>query len=433
MLSVEQNELVTRSGPGTPAGELLRRYWQPAALTEELAGERPILPVRLLAENLVLFRDEAGAYGLLDRHCRHRGADLCYGRLEDGGLRCAFHGWLFGVDGKCLEQPAEPAGSRFHAKVRQPSYPCQERNGIVFAYMGPGEPPPLPAYDCFKAPDAFSFAFKGLYECNWLQALEVGIDPAHASFLHRFFEDEDPVEGYGQQFRGGSDQSDMPQTKVLREFDRPRLEVEETEYGLRIFALRELDEARTHIRVTNLTFPNAIAVPMSANMILTQWHVPIDDTHNYWYTIFTDYREPVDKETMRAQRLASCTLPGYRPLRNRANNYGFDAREQKTKTYTGMGMDINVHDQWAVESPGPIQDRTIEHLGATDKAITAYRRMLLKSIAGLEKGETPPAGNVGADGGPITIDTVGPTESWQECWRERDRSRREESAWAGDS
>ncbi len=170
-------------------------------------------------------------------------------------------------------------------------------------------------------------------------------------------------------------------------------------------------------------------------MILTQWHVPIDDTHNYWYTIFTDYREHVDKQAMRAQRLASCTLPDYRPIRNRANNYGFDAREQKTKTYTGMGMDINVHDQWAVESPGPIQDRTVEHLGATDKAITAYRRLLLKSIAGLEKGEPPRAG-AGAvaevAGGPVTIDTVGPTDSWQDCWKERDRSRRQESAWAAD-
>ncbi len=437
MLSAEQNELVTKTGPGTPAGDLLRRYWQPAALVEELSGDRPVLALRLMGEDLVLFRDEAGRYGLLGRRCCHRGADLSYGRPEDGGLRCSFHGWLFDVEGACLEQPAEPPDSRFHTKVRQPAYPCAEKNGIVFAYLGPGEPPPFPGFDCFAAPDRFSFAFKGLYECNWLQALEVGIDPAHASFLHRFFEDVDPEEGYGQQFRGGSDRADMPQTRVLREFDRPRLEVEEAEYGLRIFALRELDAARTHIRVTNLTFPNAIAVPMSADMILTQWHVPIDDTHSWWYTIFTAYHDPVDKQTMRAQRLESCTLPGYRPLRNRANNYGFDPAEQKARTYTGMGMDINVHDQWAVESPGPIADRTAEHLGTTDKAITAYRRMLMRAIAGMAKGEAPPMLGNGADPaglrGPVTIDTVGPTECWQTHWKERDAARRDASEWASGS
>ncbi|MEE2968841.1 MAG: Rieske 2Fe-2S domain-containing protein, partial [Pseudomonadota bacterium] len=146
MLSAKQNELVTRTGPGTGAGELLRRYWQPAALTDELApestGNRPIIPVRLMGEDLVLFRDEQDRYGLLEKHCCHRGADLNFGRLEDGGLRCPFHGWLYDFTGACIEQPAEPDASQFHAKVRQKAYPCEERNGVVFAYMGPGDPPP---------------------------------------------------------------------------------------------------------------------------------------------------------------------------------------------------------------------------------------------------------------------------------------------------
>jgi len=189
MLSAEQNDLITRIGPGTPAGQLMRRYWQPAALVDELVGNRPVKPVQLLGENLVIFRDPQGHYGLLARACPHRGTDLAFGRLEDGGLRCAFHGWLFDVDGRCLETPAEPDGSALCQNIRQTSYPVVEKSGILFAYLGPGEPPSFPRFDCFTAPASHTFAFKGLIECNWLQSLEVGIDPAHTSFLHRFFHD----------------------------------------------------------------------------------------------------------------------------------------------------------------------------------------------------------------------------------------------------
>jgi phenylpropionate dioxygenase-like ring-hydroxylating dioxygenase large terminal subunit len=186
MLSIQQNDLITRTGAGTPAGSLLRRYWQPAALVDELSGNRPIKPVRLLGEDLVIFRDERGRYGLIARRCPHRGTDLAYGRLENGGLRCAFHGWLFDINGKCLETPAEPDDSNLCANIRQKSYPVVEKNGILFAHLGPGEPPALPHFDCFIAPDSHTFAFKGMIDCNWLQSLEVGIDPVHTSFLHRF-------------------------------------------------------------------------------------------------------------------------------------------------------------------------------------------------------------------------------------------------------
>ncbi|HWK43224.1 MAG TPA: aromatic ring-hydroxylating dioxygenase subunit alpha [Stellaceae bacterium] len=433
MLSAERNELITRSGPGTPLGALLRRYWQPAALVDQLNGDRPVTRVRLLGEEFVLLRDAQGRYGLLDKHCAHRGADLSFGRVEDGGLRCPFHGWLFDVGGACLEQPAEPEGSTFCSKVRQPSYPCVERNGIVFAYLGPGEPPALPGFDCFVAPDAYTFAFKGLIECNWLQALEVGIDPAHASFLHRFFEDEDTAGSYGKQFRGATLGADMPMTRILRDFPRPAIEVEETEYGLRIAALRQLTDTEMHIRVTNLAFPQAFVIPMSKTMTITQWHVPVDDTHCYWYAIFTSFDAPVDKEQMRAQRLELYQLPDYVPRKNRSNDYGFDPTEQRTSTYTGMGTDINVHDQWAVESMGAIQDRTKEHLGQTDKAITRYRRMLLKAIEDVAAGEAPLLA-VGPDAarritGPGSIDAIGPVEGWQSFWQDQDRRRREAAAW----
>jgi phenylpropionate dioxygenase-like ring-hydroxylating dioxygenase large terminal subunit len=193
MISQELNDTLTRTGPGTEAGEVMRHYWQPAALTDELAGPRPVMPVRLLGEDLVLFRDSDGALGLIARGCPHRGADLCYGRLEDNSLRCPFHGWHFNRNGQCVEQPGEPEGSRMHENIQTTSYPVIEKNGIVFAYMGPGAPPAFPNFDCFRAPESHVFAFKGLWECNWLQAMEVGIDPAHASFLHRFLQDEDPA------------------------------------------------------------------------------------------------------------------------------------------------------------------------------------------------------------------------------------------------
>src|ERR671924_1799127 len=248
MLSAEQNDRITRVGPGTPGGTLLRRYWQPAALVDELVGSRPIKPVRLLGEDLVVYRDEKGRYGLLGRACPHRGTDLAYGRLEDGGLRCLFHGWLFDVEGKCLETPAEPEGSVLCQRVRQRAYPVVAKNGIIFAYLGEGEAPAFPDFDCFLAPSTHAFAFKGLIDCNWLQALEVGIDPAHASYLHRFYEDRDPSgETYGRQFRATSSDSDIPMTRLMREHPRPQIDVEGTDYGLRLFTRRKINDKHTHI------------------------------------------------------------------------------------------------------------------------------------------------------------------------------------------
>jgi len=435
MMSQEQNDRLTRVGPGTGAGAVLRRYWQPAALSEELMSARPVVPVRLLGEDLVLFRDNKGDLGLIGRHCPHRGADLCYGRREDNGLRCPFHGWHFDRNGQCVEQPGEPEGSQMYKNIKTVSYPVVERNGIVFAYMGPGDPPPFPALDCFAAPDTHVFAFKGLWECNWLQAMEVGIDPAHASFLHRFLQDEDPNEGYGKQFRDKAANTDIPMTQLLREYPRPEIKVEEAEHGLRIISLRHLDDGRSHVRVTNQLFPEAIVIPMSNEMTITQWHVPIDDENCYWYSMFTSFGKPVDKPLMREQRLKEHRLPDYAPLKNKRNNYGFNPEEQESLTYTGMGLDINVHDQWAVESMGPIQDRTDEHLGRTDVAISKYRRMLLAAIKNIEDGgaEDLPMRradvDTGAIRGPISIDAIGPTDEWEDVWKKADAERRSSCQW----
>lgn len=434
MISAEKNDLITRVGASSPAGELLRQYWQPVALCDELEGKRPVRPVTLMGQELVLFRDEQGRLSLMDRDCPHRGADLSFGRLEAGGLRCPFHGWVFDANGNCLETPAEPEGSKLCTRIKQKTYPVVEKNGMIFGYLGEGNPPAFPNFDCFVAPDSHVFAFKGKLECNWLQALEVGIDPAHASFLHRFFEDEDTSESYGKQFRGASADSDMPITKVLREYDRPSIDVEPTEYGMRLTALRKLGLHQTHVRVTNLFFPQAFVIPMSSEMTITQWHVPIDDYNCYWYAFFTSFTEPVNKQQMREQRLELYELPDYTSRRNKRNNYGYDIDEQLTQTYTGMGHDINVHDQWAIESQGPIQDRTREHLGTTDKGIKAYRRMLIKAIEKHKGGEKPlmvvDEEQAAALVGPPSIDGVTDNSEVDDYWKTADLKRRMECSWA---
>src|SRR5260221_7008630 len=430
MISQEQNERMTRIGPGTLAGKLLRRYWQPMALADEMKGERAVKAVRLLGENLVLYKTQK-SFGLMQRHCPHRGADLAFGRLEEDGLRCSFHGWKFNATGKCIETPAEPEGSRLCEHIKTVSYPVVEKSGILFAWLGESngkeQAPAFPHFDCFVAPDAYTFAFKGYWDCNWLQALEVGIDPAHASWLHKYFEDEDTAGSYGKQFRGVPADSELPISKVLREYDRPEIRVERADYGMRLQTLRRISDAQTHIRVTNILFPQAFVIPMNAEMTITQFHVPVDDTGCYWYSIFTSFGGAVDKDTMRSQRLKTYPAPDYKPIYSRQNSWGFDADEQKSKTFTGMGFDINIHDQFACESQGLIADRTRENLGSSDKRIVLYRRLLLDAIRKNETGEL----TVNTEfSGPPTIDGIGPTKEIDEYWKSADEKRRKQSQWA---
>ena len=447
-MNAEQNELITRIGPGTPCGALMRSYWQPAALVDEfdaridprMAG-RPVKAVRLLGEDLVLFRDGAGRWGLIDRHCPHRGADLAFGRHESDGLRCPFHGWKFAVDGSCLETPAEPAGSQLCTRIRQRSYPVQERAGVVFAWLGPegSTPPVLPDFDAFVAPASHSFAFKGLWHCNWLQAFEVGIDPAHPSFLHRYLADESTDAAYGRQFRAASvgdvGGERWPMTRVMREFCQPDIRFESVADGLlRLTTLRPMTEALTHVRVTHAAFPATFVIPLSETITITQMHVPVDDTRTYWYSFFTSFAEPLDKETMRRQRLACVSLPDYAPLQGRHNAWGFDPVEQASRTYLGMGEeDINLHDQWAVESMGAVQDRTKEHLGTSDKVIMANRRTLLKAIETVWAGGRPPmacdAAAAAALTGPDTIDCIAPAPTWLAFWSTAAAAKRQGAPW----
>ena len=446
-MRAEQNERVTRIGPDTPCGQVLRHYWHPVALLDEFnaaldprMGIRPVKAVKLLGQDLVLFKNAQGAFGLLDRDCPHRGADLAYGRNEGDGLRCPFHGWKFDVTGQCLETPAEPKGSVLCTRIKQRNYPVQERSGILFAWMGPegSTPPPLPEVDCFKAPGTHTFAFKGLWHCNWLQAFEVGIDPAHASFLHRFFNDASLEDTYGKQFRGASageiEGEKWPMTKVMREFDKPDISFSEMPYGFQLTTLRPLNEKLTHVRITNALFPNTFVIPLSETMTITQMHVPVDDTRTYWYAVFTSFADPVNKDAMRNQRLEAVTLPDYIPKSGRHNQWGFNPEEQIARTFLGMGEDdINVHDQWACESMGAIQNRTREHLGTSDKVIIANRRILAKAIDDVAAGKVPP-GFANADVatsriGPDTVDGIAPAHNWQTWAADTLQAKRDAAPW----
>jgi phenylpropionate dioxygenase-like ring-hydroxylating dioxygenase large terminal subunit len=468
----EQNDLITRIGPGTPCGTLMRHYWQPVALLDEFdpaldptMGVRPVKAVRVLGQDLVLFRDapqngQPGKFGLLDRDCPHRGADLSFGRREPaeqgGGLRCPFHGWKFAPSGQCLETPAEPllpGGRKFCEGVTQRGYPLLEKAGILFAWLGPenSTPPPFPEFDCFRAPALHSFAFKGLWSCNWLQAMEVGIDPAHPSFLHVYLDDE-PLDqtgdnAAGRQFRSASagavNGERWPMSRIMREFNQPEIRVEPTDFGMRLTALRHMGARAsseggaelTHVRVTNAIFPHTFVIPLSETLTITQIHLPVDDTHTYWYSIFTSYTGPLDQHAMRQQRLKANPAPLFLPVSGRHNHWGFNAEEQQSKTFLGMGEeDINVHDQWACESMGPIADRTREHLGQSDKAIVANRRMLAKAIETVQAGGMPPGvanAAVAAQSacGPDTVDGIAPTEAWDAFWRTTAATKRANAAW----
>jgi phenylpropionate dioxygenase-like ring-hydroxylating dioxygenase large terminal subunit len=451
-MKAEHNQLLTRIGPGTGCGDLLRQYWQPLALLDEFEprldarmAARPLKALRLLGQDLVLFRDAAGGWGLLDRNCPHRGADLAFARYEGDGLRCPFHGWKFDATGRCLDTPAEPAGSTLCQHVRARRYPVLAQSGVLFAWLGPegATPPVLPRLDCFAAPPSHSFAFKGLWHCNWLQAFEVGIDPAHPSFLHRYLQDEAlaqaEMDRSGKQFRAASlgtvAGERWPMTRVMREFCSPEIRLDAPHEGvMRLTTLRHIDAALTHVRITQALFPHTFVIPLSPTQTITQMHVPVDDTHTYWFSFFTSFDAPLDHEAMRLQRLQGISLPDYLPRHGRHNDWGFDAEEQRTRTFLGMGEDdINRHDQWAVESMGPIQDRTREHLGTSDKAIMAHRRALLKAIDTLRLGGRAPLVLDAAQAAALprldTIDCIAPATDWQRFCAQAMAARRAGAGW----
>lgn len=389
MLTQEENDLLTQTGPGTACGELLRRYWQPAALSAELPPGGAPLPVRLMSEDLVLFRDDQGRPGLVDIHCPHRGADLSYGRLEDGGIRCIYHGWLFDLQGRCLDMPGEPGGGEHRDSIRLRAYPCQEQAGIIFAYLGRGDPPLLPAYEILTVPEEHRFVCKVFSECNYLQGNEGNIDPVHLSFLHRIMDDSLAMSGRPSQYsrvRG----SEGPINKLLGETLAPTIEVDIKDFGLRIYTWRPVGNDKAYLRVSNFVMPNLSAVPGETQGAgyLMNWHVPIDDEHHWKYMIVFSREAPLNNEKFR-QRYGAEITSSYHALRTKANRYLQDREEMKATTYSGLGSFFPAHDLYATESQGPIQDRTRENLVSSDKAIVGARKLLIKAMEDVREGRDP--------------------------------------------
>ena len=369
----EENELLTRVGPGTACGRLMRRYWQPAALSEELSHGGPPQPVRLLAEDLVLFRDGEGRPGLLGLHCSHRGADLSYGRVEDGGLRCIYHGWLYDRSGRCLDQPGEPHGGEHKGSIRHLAYPCREQAGIIFAYMGPGEPPLLPNYEFLTVPENHRVVTKLFSDCNYLQGNEGNYDLIHLSFLHQSKPRNGRLSGRGT----------APGVETL--------DAELTDFGVRVCKMREA-ESNQYLYVGTFILPSFFTFPgkVTGNGYSVNWHVPIDDTHHWKYR-FSFYRErPLDDEMIRRGRVEGDITPDYKPVRNKTNRYKQDRSSMKEKSYSGIGFVFPAQDLCVTEGPGSIQDRTREHLVSSDLPLVVARKVQLKAIQDVQEGREAP-------------------------------------------
>ncbi len=377
----EENALLTMTGPGTGCGALLRRYWQPVGLARDLKDGVPV-PVKILGEDLVLFRDDRGEIGLIGLHCPHRCADLSYGRLEDGGLRCLYHGWLIDRYGRCLDQPAEPPESGLKDRIRHTAYRCHEAAGTIFAYMGPGAPPRFPNFHFVNAPPEHVYQSRVRHRCNYLQANEGNIDPAHLSFLHAFAK---PLPDRKGDYGASQD--------VLIRDPQPDLEIERTRFGVRIYASRGAPDGRTYLRVTNYVFPNLAFFAGSDQRYgeggySVHWHVPIDDTSHWRYEFYYHPHHALDKVSL-VKKAAGEVDENEDPVRGAHNRYRQDRRSMGG-AYSGMGDVFFAHDTFAVESPGPIHDRSRERLGTTDMAIVAARRMMLAAIDALARGELPP-------------------------------------------
>lgn len=388
MLSREENELLTRIGPGTPMGETIRRYWVPALLTEELPDpDGPPVQVGLLGEVLVAFRDSEGRVGLLDEHCSHRGTSLFYGRNEECGLRCIYHGWKYDVHGNVLDTPAEPVDSQFKHKIRHPAYHTREVNGIVYAYLGPRERMPLfPDYEWLQAPAEKTYVTKCLLECSYLQGFEGEVDPAHASFLHQGFRGEVGAEG-------------ADYTRVDR---CPQFEVDRTDFGFRMTALRSAGEGKLYLRVTSVIMPLAACVAVGSinsrgrmDGFEVHWYVPYDNQRTWRYDFGFRRENPLTERDLHRRKQIG---PDYRRVRTSANHYLQDRELQRTVDFTGIEDFLN-EDACATESMGPLCDRTREHLGVSDQAVIALRQMLLDAIKVTQQGGDPlhvlrdPAGN----------------------------------------
>jgi phenylpropionate dioxygenase-like ring-hydroxylating dioxygenase large terminal subunit len=369
MLPQAQNELLTRTGPDTPLGQLYRRYWVPALLTEEIATpDSPPVRVKLLGEELVAFRDSNGRIGLLEEHCPHRGTSLFFARNEECGLTCVYHGWKLDVEGNVVDTPAEPPGSDFKKKIHHRAYPTKEAAGVVFAYLGPKEKMPLfPNYAWIKAAPDRTYVTKCLQECNYLQGLEGECDSSHLSFLHRDF--------------GATGRRALFAQDVA-----PAYEVEETDFGVRMVAIRNAGAGQQYVRISSFVMPMTCCISARAEGFEIHIYVPADDAHSWRYDLGLKRTGPVTEEDLHRRKQIG---PDYCRIRNLQSDYLQDRRAQKSQSYTGIEDFLN-HDSCASETMGAIYDRTKEHLGVSDVAVIAVRKFLLNAVNSFQRGGEPP-------------------------------------------
>jgi phthalate 4,5-dioxygenase len=381
MLSRQENDRLTKV-VDAPMGLMMRRYWVPACLGEEVA-ERDGTPVRsrIFGQPLVVFRDSAGRLGVLDERCPHRLASLALGRNEEGGIRCVYHGWKFDVAGRCMEMPTEPEGYSFRDKMRTRSYPVREAGGLVWTYLGPaGTEPAVPAYDWTALPKEQVAIIKVGERVNYLQAVEGAIDSSHSWFLHR-----DTIWDWKKRSELSSDLS-------------PKLEAQDEPYGFRYAAIRKPNanpDTEKYVRVTQFIVPFTALIPrplVRTEPAHVQIFVPVDDERTMFYGVFFSQDGlPVDED---AQRRKHHVVPGtdldrnWFRLANIDNWFLQDRAAMKNGSYTGIKGFTN-QDMACQESMGVVVDRTQEHLGTSDVAIIRMRRRMLEALRRSEAGETP--------------------------------------------
>jgi nitrite reductase/ring-hydroxylating ferredoxin subunit len=383
MLTREESELLTRVGPGTPMGELMRRYWIPAGTTREIAEpDGPPVRVRLLGEDLVMFRDSSGKVGLLAESCAHRRASLFFGRNEEGGLTCVYHGWKYDAEGNVLDTPCEPLESRIRYHVKQPAYPTFEKNGLILTYMGPKDRMPLiPNYEWLTLPEDYVFVEDKIWnENNWLQGLEGDNDSAHVQYLHR---------NNGLKVHPGM-------ARALS-FD-----TDEGEFWVKTAAIRHISPSEDYVRTNFFMLPCMAGPPQQSLDGLSDGYqavhqVPADDTHTWRIDVWTRRSSPLqrgrgDVATGRWPEFVNIPAVGNggQKFANKNNDYLISRERQKTDIYTGIPMGPHTQDAVMTESMGPISDRWNEHLGMSDAGPVAMRRVLLRVVRAFMEGKEPP-------------------------------------------
>jgi phenylpropionate dioxygenase-like ring-hydroxylating dioxygenase large terminal subunit len=385
--TAQENETLTSTGPGTAMGAVFRRYWLPALIASELPEpDCPPVRVRLLSERLVAFRDTQGRVGLVDEFCAHRGVSLWFGRNEQGGIRCAYHGWKYDVNGRCLEVPSEPEQSGLCNKIRLTSYPCIERGGVVWAYMGsPERRPSEPAYEWTRVPEASRHVSKRIQECNYLQAMEGGLDSIHSTFLHRYSVGDDPLL-----------KRDPESAAMVKGDPHPAFLPTVSAGGLHISTRRNAGGDRYFWRVTQFLMPCFnLFPPYGDNPSGGHAWVPIDDENCWVFSI--DYHPRRELSELEHGAAAAGygihvpLVPGtFMPLANKRNDYLIDRGAQKArKTFSGV-VRVGIQDAAVQESMGPIEDRARENLVGSDNGIIMTRKRLLDAVRANEEGRDPP-------------------------------------------